>query len=106
MTFCIRRIHDCLRILLGSFVIYCSAIAQAQSVADGVLVQPIQVAPHTYFVQGRPEMGSSANQNFISNAGFVVTPGGVVVIDALGSPVLAKNSLLKLIKSVSKKLWL
>ena len=102
MTFCIRRIHDCLRILLGSFVIYCSAIAQAQSVADGVLVQPIQVAPHTYFVQGRPEMGSSANQNFISNAGFVVTPGGVVVIDALGSPILAKK-LIAEINKVSKQ---
>ena len=70
--------------------------------ADGVLVQPIQVAPHTYFVQGRPEMGSSANQNFISNAGFVVTPGGVVVIDALGSPVLAKK-LIAEINKVSKQ---
>ena len=43
-------------------------------------------------------MGSSENQNFISNAGFVVTPKGVVVIDALGSPALAQ----KLIKEISK----
>ena len=36
-------------------------------------------------------MGSAANRNFISNAGFVVTGDGVVVIDALGSPTLAEE---------------
>jgi glyoxylase-like metal-dependent hydrolase (beta-lactamase superfamily II) len=41
-----------------------------------------------------------ANQNFISNAGFVVTPTGVVVIDALGSPALAER-LAKEIKKVT-----
>jgi glyoxylase-like metal-dependent hydrolase (beta-lactamase superfamily II) len=59
--------------------------------ADTIVLKPIQVAPHTYFVQGFPEMGSIANHNFISNAGFVVTPKGVVVVDALGSPTLAKK---------------
>ena len=38
-------------------------------------------------------MGSAANRNFISNAGFVVTATGVVVIDALGSPELARELL-------------
>lgn len=71
-------------------------LAIAQS--DHVALNPIQVAPHTYFVRGLPEMGSSQNQNFISNAGFVITPKGVVVVDALGSPVLAK----KLIAEISK----
>jgi len=66
--------------------------------ADTLLFKPVQVAPHTYFVQGLAEMGSSQNQNFISNAGFVVTPKGVVVIDALGSPALAQ----KLIKEIRK----
>ena len=65
MTFCIRRIYDYIGILLGSFVLYSSVIAQVSAAEDGVLVRPIQVAPHAYFVQGRPEMGSSANQNFI-----------------------------------------
>ena len=46
--------------------------------ADGTIqVKAIQVAPNTYFVQGVPEMGSKRNQNFISNAGFVVTPKGL-----------------------------
>ena len=71
--------------------------------ADGTLqVKAIQVAPNTYFVQGVPEMGSKKNQNFISNAGFVVTPKGVVVIDALGSPVLAQK-LIQEIRKVTKQ---
>jgi glyoxylase-like metal-dependent hydrolase (beta-lactamase superfamily II) len=47
-------------------------------------------------------MGSKQNQNFISNAGFVVTPKGVVVIDALGSPVLAQK-LIQEIRRITKQ---
>jgi len=74
-----------LRILFLGLLSQLQAISMANAV-DNVLLKPLQVAPHTYFVQGLAEMGSSQNQNFISNAGFVVTPKGVVVIDALGSP--------------------
>ncbi len=49
------------------------------------------VAPDVWYVQGEAALGSSANRNFISNAGFVVTDDGVVVIDALGSPALAEE---------------
>jgi glyoxylase-like metal-dependent hydrolase (beta-lactamase superfamily II) len=42
-------------------------------------------------VQGASALGSSANRNFISNAAFVVTPAGVLVVDALGSPALARE---------------
>ena len=49
------------------------------------------VAPGVWMVQGLSALGSSANRNFISNAGFVVTSAGVVVIDALGSPELARE---------------
>ena len=58
--------------------------------------QPMQaqhVAGGAWFVQGEAALGSSANRNFISNAGFIVTPAGVVVIDALGSPALAEELL-------------
>lgn len=48
-----------------------------------------QVSPSAWYVEGVSALGTSANQNFISNAAFVVTPAGVVVIDALGSPALA-----------------
>ena len=53
----------------------------------------VQVAPSVGYVEGLSALGSSANQNFISNAAFVVTPAGVVVIDALGSPALAERLL-------------
>src|SRR5690606_5471381 len=61
-----------------------SAAQAVDSEQPPMVVQ--QVSAHGYFVQGLSQLGSGANQNFISNAGFVVTPGGVVVVDALGSP--------------------
>ena len=89
-------------ILLGSLVSFSIAFGQSNA-PDSVLLKPVQVAPHTYFVQGFPEMGSSANQNFISNAGFVVTPGGVVVVDALGSPILAQKLIAEIKKITPQK---
>jgi glyoxylase-like metal-dependent hydrolase (beta-lactamase superfamily II) len=61
-----------------------------------------KVSQNGYFVEGRAAMGSSANQNFISNAGFVITDSSVVVIDALGSPALA-DRLLQQIRRVTPK---
>jgi glyoxylase-like metal-dependent hydrolase (beta-lactamase superfamily II) len=69
-------------------------VAPAQATPAGAAVQPLpvqRVSDSTWFVQGEAAVGSSANRNFISNAGFVVTPQGVVVIDALGSPALAEE---------------
>ncbi|QWD69085.1 MBL fold metallo-hydrolase [Polynucleobacter sp. VK25] len=90
-------------ILLGSFVFLSSAFGQSKP-SDTVQLKPIQVAPHTYFVRGLPELGSSTNQNFISNAGFVVTPSGVVVVDALGSPVLAQKLIAEIRKISPQKI--
>jgi glyoxylase-like metal-dependent hydrolase (beta-lactamase superfamily II) len=59
--------------------------------AAGPAVQARQVAPDVWFVQGEAALGSVSNRNFISNAGFVVTDDGVVVIDSLGSPTLAEE---------------
>lgn len=58
------------------------------------------VAPNVWFVQGEAALGSPENRNFISNAGVVVTPAGVVVIDALGSPALAE-ALLEAIRAIT-----
>lgn len=56
-------------------------------------VEPQRVSASAWFVQGDAALGSRANRNFISNAGFIVTSDGVVVIDALGAPVLARELL-------------
>ncbi len=49
------------------------------------------VSARVRYVEGLSALGSSANQNFISNAGYIVTDEGVVVVDALGSPALAER---------------
>ncbi|MCF8165079.1 MAG: MBL fold metallo-hydrolase [Rhodoferax sp.] len=94
---------DVLRVL-SLFLVLLFISATPTHASDDLILRPIQVAPHTYFVQGLPEMGSSKNQNFISNAGFVITPKGVVVVDALGSPVLAKKLIAEIKKITPQKI--
>ncbi len=78
------------RRLLRTLLVFPALVAVASvNAAEPMPVQP--VADSVWFVQGEAALGSSANRNFISNAGFVVTPQGVVVIDALGSPALAEE---------------
>lgn len=60
------------------------------SYATETVMKLIQVAPQSYYVEGASALGSQENKNFISNAGVVIAPEGVVVIDALGSPALAE----------------
>ncbi|MGI9143084.1 MAG: MBL fold metallo-hydrolase, partial [Fluviibacter sp.] len=82
-----------------------ASLAAGQEVSSGVpAMQAKQVAPNIYYVEGLSELGSSANQNFISNAGFVVTPVGVVIIDALGSPELARRLIAQIRKVTDKPL--
>jgi glyoxylase-like metal-dependent hydrolase (beta-lactamase superfamily II) len=94
-----------IRILFFGLLIATQSLAvQAAASIAGPSLNPLQVAPHTYFVRGLPEMGSSQNQNFISNAGFVVTPKGVVVVDALGSPALAQKLISEIRKITTQKI--
>ena len=82
---------------VGLLLVWVAGCAQLSSVGvdtdGGVRITPQQVSPSAWFVQGQSAGGSSTNQNFISNAGFIVTPAGVVVVDALGSPPLARQRL-------------
>jgi glyoxylase-like metal-dependent hydrolase (beta-lactamase superfamily II) len=50
-----------------------------------------RVTPRVFYVVGQSGAASANNQGFMSNAGFVVTPDGVVVFDALGTPALARQ---------------
>ena len=77
------------------------AHAAADDRAITVPMKAVKLGQHSYFVQGQPGAASSANQGFMSNAGFVVTPAGVVVFDALASPPLAER-LVAEIRKVTK----
>lgn len=57
-----------------------------------------QVSEHCWVVIGRTEMAGAANQGFMSNAGFILAPDGVVVVDALATPGLSTR-LIEEIKS-------
>lgn len=50
-----------------------------------------RLAPDTYFFYGNIAQVDEHNRGFNGNAGFVVTPGGVLVIDSLGTPRLARR---------------
>lgn len=76
-----------------------SLSATAQTAPE---MTPRKVGPNSYYVQGQAALGSPANQNFISNAGFVIAPEGVVVVDALGSPALARRLVQKIAEITPK----
>ena len=77
-----------------------SASLASADEAPAMVVQ--NVSPSAWYVEGLSALGSPANQNFISNAAFVVTPAGVVVIDALGSPALAARLMAEIHKVTPK----
>jgi len=87
------------RWLAGWLAAASCSLALAQPAATPPSTVPMvaePVADGTWFVQGQSALGSAANQNFISNAAFVVADGGVLVIDALGSPPLARQLLARI----------
>ena len=65
-----------------------------------VKLSPIEVTPRVFYVQGQAGPANGANEGFNSNAGFVVTKEGVVVIDALGTPALGE-ALIRAIRTVT-----
>ena len=71
-------------------LLICLPLYAANDNALTVPLLPIKVGPHSYYVQGMLGAASSANQGFMSNAGFVITPEGVVVFDSLSTPPLAE----------------
>lgn len=74
-------------------------ISTLASAADSsVKITPIKIGMHSYYIQGMAGAASSANEGYMSNAGFVVTNEGVVVFDTLGTPALAR----KLVEAIGK----
>lgn len=84
----IRRMVSVVRVIAWLWTLGAAGLALAQSPAG---MTAHQVSRSTWYVQGESALGSPANRNFVSNAGFIDTADGVVVIDALGSPQLARE---------------
>jgi glyoxylase-like metal-dependent hydrolase (beta-lactamase superfamily II) len=91
-----------LRVAAAALLAACAMVGSRAADADTPPLVPVKVAAHTWFVQGQSALGSPANRNFISNAGFVETESSVVVVDALGSPALARE-LLEAIRRITSK---
>lgn len=85
---------------LGMALLMLLGRAQGAESAPPIELTPLQVAPQVYYFQGQAGMASAANKGFMSNAGFVVTRDGVVVFDALATPVLGA-AMLKAIARVT-----
>ena len=74
----------------------CIGLSHGQAAPAGQeapAVHAQRVSEHVWYVEGMSALGTPENRNFISNAAFIVTGQGVVVVDALGSPALAKELL-------------
>ena len=83
--------------------LFCTSMsALAEASTDVPELVPQQVAPHIYFFQGKAGVASQENRGFNSNAGFVVTDDGVVVVDALGTPSLGQ-AMITAIGKITKK---
>ncbi len=90
------RLRRLLAPALAAWVVTASAAQGFPAVKSRV--EPVEVTSRTWYVQGGPGVASAANEGYNSNAGFVVTDEGVVVVDALGSPSLG----LELVKAIRK----
>lgn len=82
--------HGLIAIVLTLLTLYAQAAAYPPV---SVEVRAVQVGPHSYYIPGLSGAASANNEGFMSNAGFVVTPAGVVVFDSLGTPSLAQAML-------------
>ena len=91
--------HAAVPWLAGLILLVSTGAARAQDVPAMVASR---VSASVWYVQGLSALGSAANQNFVSNAGFVVTAQGVVVVDALGSPQLAQRLIAEIRKVTTK----
>lgn len=69
--------------------------------ADNEPLPYYQIAADTYMIYANAAVVDEHNRGFTGNAGFVVTPAGVVVIDSLGTPKLGRR-LIATIRSVTQ----
>jgi glyoxylase-like metal-dependent hydrolase (beta-lactamase superfamily II) len=97
-------VGGCTRIAAFAALACLATTAQSQSTqspaTQELVLVPQQIAKDVYVLLGSGEPPSHENRGFVSNAGFVVTGAGVVVFDALGSPVLG-DAMIRAIRRVT-----
>lgn len=74
----------------------------ASALAQEIVLTPTRLTEQVWYFRGESGMASRANKGYMSNAGFVVTKDGVLVFDALATPVLAQ-AMLKAIAGVTSQ---
>ncbi|PLX72698.1 MAG: MBL fold metallo-hydrolase [Azoarcus sp.] len=83
-------------ILIGTLCLLSAHVVHA------IDMRAVKVGPHSWYVMGKAGMASAVNEGFMSNAGFVITPDGVVVFDALGTPALGERLIAEIRKLTDK----
>lgn len=86
--------------LTTAAVLLIGLAALPNAYAQQIVLEPQRVGAHSWAVFGESGMATAANRGFNSNAGFVVTPAGVVVFDTLGTPALGR-ALLEAVRRVT-----
>jgi len=93
----------CRSIITLTLMLCAPAVAQQAApyppLSRPLVIKQVPGAP-IYYTLGAPGIPEKSNEGNTSNAGFVVTPEGVVVFDALGTPSLGWN-LLEAIRKVT-----
>jgi glyoxylase-like metal-dependent hydrolase (beta-lactamase superfamily II) len=87
------------RLILCAGLLGMNLFAYAGAVGKvAIEVEPVKIGAHSYYIEGKSGAATAENQGFMSNAGFVVTPAGVIVFDTLGTPALAASMLAAIAK--------
>jgi glyoxylase-like metal-dependent hydrolase (beta-lactamase superfamily II) len=76
--------------LSAALAVGMSKVAAAEPTPIDIDMPLRKVSDHVYYVQGMAGIATD-NKGFISNAAAIVTDDGIAVVDALGSPSLAKR---------------
>ncbi len=104
------RNHQVTRFIIAALLVACAGFAaDAQTVSPypplGIPLKIDQVPDKpVWYSTGNPGIPGKDNEGNTSNAGFVVTPDGVVVFDALGTPSLGWALLQEIRKRTDKKI--
>jgi hypothetical protein len=98
------------RLVFAALLAACPALtASAQTVSPyPAITIPLKIdqvpGKSVWYSTGNPGIPGKDNEGNTSNAGFVVTPGGVVVFDALGTPSLGWALLQQIRKITDQKI--